>query len=223
MKRESFDNYLEPPPRLVPAAEALPHLGGLILEAYLGELPDETESFAVGVLEDAFDDAAAQEILKRAAGFTKTRARLNRSRTALIGVSRRGEIAKGERRTYVIVAYDYAENVALEITLDEHHEFIGLSEERYQPPLIQAEIDRAVEMARADARLADRVDGLVAMAIPYAGADNEWRERRVIEVLFGCREDRLPRYRARVDLGSESVLSAGDVRKCCDQPEEAQS
>jgi hypothetical protein len=118
---------------------------------------------------------------------------------------------------------EIAENVALEITLDEHHEFIGLSEERYQPPLIQAEIDRAVEMARADARLADRVDGLVAMAIPYAGADNEWRERRVIEVLFGCREDRLPRYRARVDLGSESVLSAGDVRKCCDQPEEAQS
>lgn len=38
-----FDKYLEPPPRLYPIAEALQHLGGLALERYSGELPDEME------------------------------------------------------------------------------------------------------------------------------------------------------------------------------------
>jgi hypothetical protein len=39
MEYPSFERYLEPPPRLVPAAEALPHLGGLKLAAYQGASP----------------------------------------------------------------------------------------------------------------------------------------------------------------------------------------
>lgn len=217
MEPRSLDRYLEPPPRLIAAAEALPHLGGLALAVYQGELPDEIEIHPVEPLNDAFDDAMAQEILKRALGMQKVRERLGRGRVTLIGVSRRGETAKGERLTYLVVAYDYTANMAVEISLDEQGELLSVSDEHYQPPPIQSEIDRAIELARADDRLAAKLAGLVAMAIPFSGINNEFANRRVLEILFGCRTERLPKYRAWVDLGTENVLHAGETCECCDQ------
>jgi hypothetical protein len=223
MEHASFDRYLEPPPRLVPAAEALPHFGGLTLAVYRGALPDEIEPHPVGSLNDSFDDVTAQEMLKRAFGMQKVRDRLGRGRVTPVGVSRRGEPAKGERRTYLVVAYDYTANMAVEIRLDEHGELLGISDERYQPPPIQSEIDRAIELARTDDRLATKVAGLVAMAIPFSGINSEFTDQRVLEVLFGCRTDRLPKYRAWVDLGTENVLHAGETCECCHEREEVRS
>lgn len=223
MDRGSFDRYLEPPPRLVASAEALPHLGGLALAPYRGELPDEMELHAVEQLPNAFDSATAHDMLKRALGVQKVRERLGRGRCLPIGISRRGDEAKGDRRTYLVVAYDYTADVAVEITLDEQGELLGLSDQQYQPPPIESEIERAIALARADARLATRVEGLVASAIPFSGVNDEFANRRVLEVLFGCRADRLPKYRAWVDLGREAVLHAGGTCECCDHDEEAQS
>jgi hypothetical protein len=222
MERGSFDRYFEPPPRLVATAEALPHLGGLALAPYQGELPDETELHVVERLPNAFDDGARQEMLKRALGVPKVRERLSRGRCLPIGISRRGEEEKGERRTYLVVAYDYTNDVTVEVTLDEHGELLDVADEHYQPPPIESEIERAIDLARADARLSARVEGLVASAIPFSGPDNEFANRRVLEVLFGCRTERLPRYRAWVDLGRETVLHTG-TGDCCGQGEERQS
>lgn len=223
MEHESLNHYLEPPPRFFPAAEALPHLGGLALAAFRGELPDETELHPVERLKDAFDEATAQEMLKHALGIQKVRDRLNRGRTMPIGTSRRGETAKGEPYTYLVVVYDYTANMAVEISLDEHGELLEISDELYQPPPVQSEIDRAIDLARADNRLATRVDGLVATAIPFSGVNNELANQRVLEVLFGCRTDRLPKCRAWVDLGTEGVLHAGETCECSSQHEEAVS
>jgi len=223
MDRASFDRYIEPPPRLYAAAEALPHLGGLALAAYQGELPDEIEPFTASALHDTFDPAVAQEMLKRALGMQKVNDRLTRGRIIPIGVSRRGETGKGESRTYLVVAYDYSANVAIEIRLDEHGEFLSMSDEQYQPAPVQKEIDRAIEMARSDARLANKVGTLVGMAIPFAGANNEYANRRVLEVLFGCRSERLPKFRAWVDLGTETVLHAGETCECCGEHAGGQS
>lgn len=223
MNTANFDKYLEPPPRLYPSAEALPHLGGLALARYTGELPDEVELHPIEALSDEFTDAIAHEMMQRALGVPEVKARLGRGRVVLIGVSRLGEIAKDERRTYLVVAYDYTSNTAVEIRLDEHGAFIGLSDEHVQPPPIQSEIDRAIELARSDDRLAERVAHLVGMAIPFAGPDNEFAARRVLEVLFGCRSERLPRFRAWVDLGTETVLHAGEGCECCHQQNGHQS
>jgi hypothetical protein len=215
MERSSFDRYVEPPPRLIPTAEALPHLAGLALVRHRGELADEIELHPTEPLRDAFDDKTAQEMLNRAVSLDQVRGRLGRGRVKPIGVSRRGETGKGERRTYLVVAYDYTANVAVEITLDEHGELLGIRDERYQPPPIQSEIEAVIGLARADERLSAKVGGLVAMAIPYSGADNEFANQRVLEVLFGCRGERLPRYRAWVDLGAERVIHAGEILDCC--------
>lgn len=222
MESVSLERYLEPPPRLVEAVEALPHLGGLALASPQGALPDEIEAYEVHPLKDAFDNATAQKMLESVLKMPRARERLDRN-CVMIGVSRRGETAKGEDHTYLVVAYDYNANMAVEISLDDQGELRGISDESYQPPPVQDEIDRAIALARLDHRLATRIEGLVGMAIPFSGVNNEFANRRVLEVLFGCRTDRLPKYRAWVDLGTENVLYAGETCECCDQHEEVRS
>ncbi|HAF09785.1 MAG TPA: hypothetical protein DCK98_06860 [Chloroflexi bacterium] len=187
--------------------------------AYRGELPDEIELHGVEPLTGAFDDATAQAMLRRAAEIPTVRDRLSKGRSTMIGISRRGEKAKGEDPFYLVVAYDYSADEAVEIRLDEHGQYLSLTNQRYQPPPTQLEIDRAIDLARLDARLVSKVEGLTAMAIPFSGPGNEFADRRVLEVLFGCRSDRVPTYRAWVDLGRESVLLAGKTCECCDEKE----
>lgn len=225
MEHTSLDHYLEPPPRLVPPNEALPHLGGLTLAAHQGVLPDETEHHSVNVLKDTFDEVRAQEMMKHALEMPKVRERLERGRVMPIGISRRDEGNKGDQRTYtyLLVAYDYTANMAVEISLDEQGKLRGIRDEHYQPPLVESEIDRAIELARNHELLSTNIDGLVAMAISYSGLDNEWTNQRVIEVLFGRRADRLPKYRAWVDLGTECVLHASEISECDNKREGVKS
>jgi hypothetical protein len=220
MDNTAFTRYFGPPPRLLPVAEALPHLGGLALPRYTGELPDEIELHPVEPLREAFVDSRAQDLMKQALGHQEVRARLARGRVVHIGVGRRGEPEKNERLTYLAVVYDYSANLAIEITLDEHGAFLSMSEERYQPPPTEREIERAIDLARSDERLGMRVANMIGMAIPFSGHDNEFGNRRVLEVLFGCRTERLPRFRAWVDLSTESVIQAGEGCECCAEPSE---
>ncbi len=214
MDPKQFERYIEPPPRLAPVAELLPHLGGLQLAAFQGVLPDEVEEHPVETYEAAFDDDAAARIMNRALELESVRERLGRGRIQPIGVSRRGARQKGESEWYLLVAYDYTANVTVEVHLTEKGELRELREEAYQPAPVAKEIEHAIALARADARLTERVKGLVASTIPYAGPDNEYAARRVLEVVFGCRSERAPRYRAWVDLATERVLHAGAGCEC---------
>jgi hypothetical protein len=218
--RTAFDRYIEPPPRLASTPEALPYLGGLELSENQRPVADEIEYHPVTAFPDVFDDHMASDFLQRALRAPKARDRLNRGRVMPIGISRRGLTGKGERRTYLAVAYDYTANVAVEIVLDEQGEVLEVRDEHYQPPPIQSEIDRAIELARSDDRIATNVRTLHGMAIPFSGPHNEYADRRVIEVLFGCRAERVPDYRAWVDLATETVLHAGGTCECCDDDEQ---
>lgn len=215
MTSTKLDQYIDPPPRLYSSAEALPHLGGLLLAPYYGEQPDEIELYPVQPLRDAFDDAASNEILKNTMALPKVRERLARCRHIFIGVSRRDELDKGEAKSFLVVAYDYNLNLAVEISLSSNGELTGISDANYQPPLVQSEIERSIELARMDDRIANQVGNMVGMVIPFEGVDGEWSNRRVVEVLFGCRSKRLPHLRAWVDLSTETVLQVGDSCECC--------
>ena len=214
MDRTPIERYIEPPPRLAASAEALPHLGGLALAPRHGELPDEIELHPVEALRDAFDAEASNAVLQRSLAFPKVRERLGRCRHVVIGVSRRDDKDAGKARSFLLVAYDYSANVAIEVSLDGKGELTGIADAGYQPALVQVEVERAIEIARSDDRVANRIGGMIGMAIPYEGANGEWASRRVVEVLFGCRSERLPRLRAWVDLATESVLHAGDGCEC---------
>ena len=223
MDQTSIERYIEPPPRLAATAEALPQLGGLVLAPFNGELPDEIEPHAVEALRDAFDTATSSELIKRTVAHPRVRERLGRCRHIVSGARRRGDPDKKEARSFVVVAYDYTANVTVEISLDANGELTGIADGHYQPALVEAEVARAIEIARGDSRIADHIGGMVGMAIPFEGVNGEWTQRRVVEVLFGCRSERLPRLRAWVDLATETVLHAGDSCDCCPPRKEAQS
>ena len=219
MPREKEQIFMFPPPGLVPLAEPLPHLGGLRLMPFTGALPDETEPFEADGLEDAFDDDAAAQMLQRALSTDVVRKRLGGTRSATIGVSRYGERSKDERRWFLAVAYDYISNVVVEIRMNEDGEVTDVADVAYQPPASRTELDHAVDLARADGRF-DGVDlGTFDAHTIQLDADERTgvdRNARIVEVLFACRHERLPRYRASVDLSTDRVIRAGRSETCCD-------
>jgi hypothetical protein len=223
MTRPETEMYLLPPPRLVAPAELPPHLGGLRLAPYTGELPEEIEPFDPDPLEDSFTPELADVIIERALANDAVHKRLAEIRWQRIGASRIGERAKGETVQYLVVVYDYGSNLAVEITIDaESGRVVDISESRSQPVIVAAEIDRAVELARADSRLRDiDLTQLESMTIQVAPEElpEAGQNHRIVEVLFGCRGDRLPRHRAWVDLSTEQVLRAGAPGHCCDEGE----
>jgi len=218
MQERTEETYLLPPPRLIPSAELPPHLGGLELMPYTGELPDEIEPFeASAPADDVLTTERATSITDRLQKHDVFRKRLAHTRWSLIGAVQRGERSKGEPIRHLLVAYDYTNDVAVEFTVDQGNDrALEVSESAYQPPITQAEVDRAFELARADRRLADvDTDDLVLMSIPLdSPLAGERANHRMLEVLFGCEGDRLPRYRAIVDLSAEQVVSAGSTERC---------
>jgi hypothetical protein len=123
----------------------------------------------------------------------------------------------GRRReaAWMFSFYNYTDNVAVEVLLDEGaRQVLGVAESRYQPAPVQEELDRAVALARGDRRLAERLsDDLegTAILVSPVDPDDPRAYRRLFDVRFGRPDERLPRYMALVDLGSETVLSAGPV------------
>lgn len=217
-REHADETYLLPPPRLVPSAELPPHLGGLELVPYIGELPDEIEPFeASDPADDVLSPDRAKSISDRVQKHELFRKRLAQTRWSLIGAVQRGERSKGEPVRHLLVAYDYTNDVAVEFTLDEGNDrALDVSESAYQPPISQAEVDRAFELATADVRLAEvEVADLLPMSIPLdSDLIGERANHRMLEVLFGCHGERLPRYRAVVDLSAEEVVSAGSTERC---------
>jgi hypothetical protein len=203
-----------------------PHLDGLKLAPFTGERPEETERFTAGTARDVFTDDRAAEIIKQTLAHPEFRERLVRTRWSVIGAARRSDAKDDGRRFVVVVAYDYSHDVVVEATVDEASgKFLSFAEAVYQPPPSAAEIDRAAELARGDERIArQNLSDLVMMAIPLdpSAAGVPGANHRVVEVLFGCRQERLPRYRAIVDLSAERVVWAGDTSACCGQTENRQ-
>ncbi len=216
---DEYSSYLLPPPRLTEPAQLPPHLGGLRLEPFRGDLPDEIEPFVSDPWQDAFNDEMSRSYAERAFGLPDVRRRVEGRRFEVIGSSRFGERGKDERRRVVAVAYDYTNDLAIEVTLDEETgEFLDVVEAAYQPALCRAEIDRAIDLAMSDERLAQaRDEGLTAGVIPLGDhPDAANAGRRLVEVMVSCPEDRLARYRVLVDLTAHRVVTVGKPGcSCC--------
>jgi hypothetical protein len=132
-----------------------------------------------------------------------------------IGVSVLDEKAGNGIGSLLAVLYSYRNDQAIEVRLDRNGERIeDVSVLRYQPPPTNGEIERAVELARADPRLAKRMgddEHLVGSAILVSSGDPDSTSlsHRRFDVRFSCPSERLPRFMAMVDLSREAVVSVG--------------
>jgi hypothetical protein len=227
-RERAAETYLLPPPRLMPSAELPPQFGALELAPFTGDLPDEIEPFEASAPDDdVLSLDQARSIAARIQKHEVFQKRLARTRWSLVGVARRGERGKGEPIRHMLVAYDYGNDVAVEFTMNEGNDrLLEVSEAAYQPPVTPAEVEQAFDLARADRRLAEvDLDDLVQMSIPLdSDVTGERANHRMLEVLFGCRGERAPRYRAVVDLSTQQVISAAGPEGCGHpRPEGSQS
>jgi hypothetical protein len=211
--------YLLPPPRVLQHGELPPVIEPALhgVPAFDGAAPDHFEPFA----SEELPPAVSAELLERIRGIVlehgAVREQLAGVRHEWIGVSVLDEKADGDGALLAIL-YSYRDDQAIEVRLDREGEKIhDVSVLSYQPPPTEEEIQRAVELARADPRLAQRMsddEQLVGSAILVGSSDEDspsFNHRR-FDVRFGCPTERLPRFMAMVDLSREAVVSVGS---CC--------
>jgi hypothetical protein len=215
---------LLPPPRQLPHAEAWP----VIEPPFRNHRPpstqeiEEWEAFRSSPLEEnaglLTDDFAAR-IRETALYHEAVRRMLDGKRHVSIGASLRQDKAEGGTPVALFVIYVYDDDDTIEVLLDGSSlELIKVAAAKYQPAPVQEEIDRAIRLARLHENLANRVDdGLEGSAILITRADprDSLAGHRLLDVRFGCPDERLPRYAALVDLSTETVIRAGEIGTGC--------
>ena len=119
--------------------------------------------------------------------------------------------ARFTRLTY----FSYSHNVAIDVRMKDTTVFQASRNEGYLPPEGHQELQRGIELARADARLAGKVQALQGHGLlmqPDRGffKNDPGYQHRVIWITFSQGQDGDPKYWAQVDLTEDRVLDAGD-------------
>lgn len=114
-----------------------------------------------------------------------------------------------------LVYYSYSQNVAVEVLVKEMGVLSVARREGYQPPEGQGDVQRGIELARADPRLAGKVDQLQGHGLLMQPDQGFFRNdpgygHRTIWITFSKGQDGDPKYWAVVDLTEDKVLQAGE-------------
>jgi hypothetical protein len=200
LARQEFPAVIEPPLRDIP------------------ESPDPNIEGGSTVLHDGRHDLAAQDRLLRAArevalADERVQTVLGDRRFVVIGVSRRVDDKERREPVSVLLAYRYDDGRSVEVTLvGEEAEDVRVSDVQevdYQPPPADDELERAIALARGargvPEQLANGWEAAAILASDVARGDLHYGRRRFV-VGFGPADERLPRIRALVDIGTERVV-----------------
>jgi hypothetical protein len=166
----------------------------------------------------------AEEVvtLRKAAESDRRVAALLGSRWAFIDADRippEGKVTFGCCRQTTglvrLVYYSYSQNVAVEVRLKETGVLNVARLEGYQPPEGRQDVQRGIELAKADPRLAGKVDQLQGHGLlmqPDRGffRNDPGYAHRTIWITFSKGQEGDPKYWAVVDLTEDKVLEAGE-------------
>ena len=119
--------------------------------------------------------------------------------------------ARFTRLTY----FSYSHNVAVHVHMKDSTILEASRAEGYLPPEGPRDIQRGIELARADRRLADKVQGMQGHGLLMQPDRGFFRNdpgygHRVIWITFSPGPGGDPKYWAQVDLTEDRVLDAGD-------------
>lgn len=216
--------YLLPPPVLAERAELPPFMEPRLagVPPFDRPLPDQIEPFAFEPVAPIVSAELAARVQEVVLAHQSVSGHLEGRRYEWIGISvvdakAAAEGGSGSATSLLAVLYSYGANRAIEVRLDSVGKQVEAVEVlAYQPPPTNAEIKRAIEMARADRRHRGQIaDNLVGSAILVSSTDSQSAafNHRQFDVRFAGPCDRLPRHAALVDLSTETVVSVG---ACCE-------
>lgn len=206
------------PPQILPLGLSRPVIEPPLRDLRPPDTPEQTEQWepvSSGPLEiqNQLTGEFAQRAQDTVLGTEEVRQVLDNKRYIAIGASLLEDRVENTT-SLVFILYNYTDNVAVEVSLDENgQEVTEVMEARYQPPPLQEEIDQAIQLAREDSRLATRplsddVEG-TALLVSSVDPEDPYYNHRQFDVRFGRPDKRSPRYGALVDLSTETVLRAG--------------
>jgi len=114
-----------------------------------------------------------------------------------------------------LLYYSYSQNVAVDVRMKGDNLFRVSPLEGYLPPEGQQDVLRGIELAKADPRLAGKVEQLQGHGLlmqPDRGffRNDPGYAHRTIWITFSKGQDGDPKYWAVVDLTDEKVLDAGE-------------
>jgi hypothetical protein len=196
----------EPPATIEPRLNDIPEFPGPDLEDVIrpvdggSTVPPVTEGFARAAREVVLADDRLRELL-------------GGGRHVVIGVSRRLDDKDRRDVATLVVVYAYERCRAIEVWLAGEEVDLQVAEvieADYQPAPADDELARAIELARTHGRimdvLADEFEATAILTSDVDVGDLHHGTRRVV-VGFGPADERQPRIRALVDLGTEEVLA----------------
>lgn len=122
---------------------------------------------------------------------------------------------RDQARLTKLTYFSYSHNVAIDVRMKDTMVFQASRNEGYLPPEGPQDVQRGIELARADARLAGKVQALQGHGLlmqPDRGffKNDPGYEHRVIWITFSQGQEGDPKYWAQVDLTDDRVLDAGD-------------
>lgn len=114
-----------------------------------------------------------------------------------------------------LVYYSYSQNVAVDVRMKGGNLLSVSPLEGYLPPEGQQDVQRGIELAKADPRLAGKVEQLQGHGLlmqPDRGffRNDPGYAHRTMWITFSKGQDGDPKYWAVVDLTEEKVLDAGE-------------
>lgn len=114
-----------------------------------------------------------------------------------------------------LVYYSYSNNVAVEVRMKEMNVLSTARLDGYLPPEGPQDVQRGIELARADPRLAGKVQPLEGHGLlmqPDRGffRNDPGYEHRIMWITFSQGQGGDPQYWAVVDLTEDRVLDAGE-------------
>ena len=114
-----------------------------------------------------------------------------------------------------LVYYSYSQNVPLEVRVKDTGVLNVARLDGYQPPEGRQDVQRGIELAKADPRLAGKVDQLQGHGLlmqPDRGLvrNDPGYGHRTMWITFSQGQDGDPKYWAVVDLTEDKVLEAGE-------------
>ena len=114
-----------------------------------------------------------------------------------------------------LMYYSYGQNIAVEVRMKEANVLSTARLEGYQPPEGRQDVQRGIELAKADPRLAGKVkpvEGHGLLMQPDRGffRNDPGYAHRTMWITFSKGQDGDPKYWAVVDLTEDTVLDAGE-------------
>lgn len=189
-----------------------PKMAGTVIEASVMRSPNQaavlSEAEIIAMRKTAEADPQVASLLGARWGFIDAD-RLPPDGKVAFGCCR------SQTRLARLTYFSYSHNVAIDVHMKDTAVLQVSRNEGYLPAEGPQDVQRGIELARADARLAGKVQALQGHGLlmqPDRGffKNDPGYEHRVIWITFSQGQDGDPKYWAQVDLTEDRVLDAGD-------------